>query len=165
MNLTALLTMALFTWGSNDSATVSSTAFNFTLQRLLNHSIPVISIDSLARNLNSYTLLDAREAEEHSVSSIRGARHIGYQHFDISCISDLDLDTPIVIYCSIGVRSEKIGEKLKTAGFTNVHNLYGGIFEWVNRGNPVYGHDKQTSMIHAYSRLWGIWLRKGDKIY
>ena len=44
----------------------------------------------------------------------------------------------IVLYCSIGYRSEKIGEKLVEMGYGHVFNLYGGIFEWVNRDLPVY---------------------------
>ena len=41
------------------------------------------------------------------------------------------------MYCSIGKRSEKVTQKLKKAGYNNVSNLYGGIFEWVNQGNEV----------------------------
>jgi len=33
------------------------------------------------------------------------------------------------VYCSLGIRSEVIAKKLKKAGYTNVFNLYGGIFE------------------------------------
>ena len=75
-------------------------------------------------------------------------------------------DASIVIYCSVGVRSEKIGEKLIAAGYTNVKNLYGSIFEWVNEGNAVYNmNGKATNRVHAYSKTWGIWLKKGVKVY
>ena len=40
----------------------------------------------------------------------------------------------IIVYCSIGVRSEDIGEKLKELGYTKILNLYGGIFDWKNKG-------------------------------
>jgi hypothetical protein len=71
-----------------------------------------------------------------------------------------------VVYCTVGVRSEKVGEKLKAAGYQNVRNLYGSIFEWVNQGNPVVDNQgKPTQQVHAYSRVWGVWLNKGEKIY
>ncbi len=47
-------------------------------------------------------------------------------------------ESKVVVYCSVGYRSEKIAEKLKAAGYKNVFNLYGGIFEWENQNLPVY---------------------------
>jgi 3-mercaptopyruvate sulfurtransferase SseA len=64
------------------------------------------------------------------------------------------------------VRSEKIGARLRQAGFTNVRNLYGGLFEWVNEGQPVYTETNQlTTRVHAYAPSWGVWLQRGDKVY
>jgi len=110
-------------------------------------------------------LLDARELAEFEVSHISGAKHIGYDNFDTSAVSGLSKESPIIVYCSIGYRSEKIAEKLLTMGFQNVSNLYGGIFEWVNQGNAVMTKGEQTDRVHAYSRAWGIWLNKGEKVY
>ena len=57
-------------------------------------------------------------------------------------------------------------EKLKAAGYRNVRNLYGSIFEWVNQDNPVVDNQgKPTQKVHAYSRTWGVWLNKGEKVY
>jgi predicted sulfurtransferase len=70
------------------------------------------------------------------------------------------------VYCSIGKRSESITQKLSKAGYGNVSNLYGGIFEWVNQGNGVVDvNNKQTNKIHAYGKFWGQWLHKGEKVY
>jgi hypothetical protein len=52
------------------------------------------------------------------------------------------------------------------AGYTNIQNMYGGVFEWINDDFPVYDmQGKQTTKVHAYSKAWGIWLKKGDKVY
>jgi hypothetical protein len=76
------------------------------------------------------------------------------------------MDAHIVLYCSLGSRSEKIAEKLISAGYKNVYNLYGGIFEWINAGQPVYKlNGVQTSEIHTYSRDWARWVEKGTKVY
>ncbi|MFQ5334631.1 MAG: rhodanese-like domain-containing protein, partial [Flavobacteriales bacterium] len=71
----------------------------------------------------------------------------------------------VIVYCSVGYRSEKIAEKLAGMGFGQVFNLYGGIFEWVNRGYPVYDEHGQTDNVHAYNHNWGLWLHKGNKVY
>jgi hypothetical protein len=70
------------------------------------------------------------------------------------------------VYCSLGIRSETIANQLKKAGYTNIKNLYGGIFEWRNKGFKVYNsEDKKTDSIHAFSKAWSKWLTKGTKVY
>jgi 3-mercaptopyruvate sulfurtransferase SseA len=72
------------------------------------------------------------------------------------------MSATIVLYCSVGMRSEKIGKKLLEAGYKNVYNLYGSLFEWVNQGKPVYKKNGvQTSEIHTYSESWSRWLSRG----
>lgn len=116
-------------------------------------------------DLDTLVLLDSRAREEFEVSHIQGARYVGYNDFDISTIADIPRDQPILIYCSVGYRSGKIGEKLQKAGYTNVQNLYGGIFHWMNEGLPVYKADTVTNQIHPYNEKWGKWLEKGEKVY
>ena len=66
----------------------------------------------------------------------------------------------------MGYRSEKISEQLLDAGYTDVANLYGGIFEWKNQNQKVVNMDGQTTeSVHAYNRTWGIWLKNGEKVY
>jgi rhodanese-related sulfurtransferase len=50
------------------------------------------------------------------------------------------------VYCSIGKRSDEITKMLGEAGFTNARNLYGGIFEWVNQGHPVFNSQNYLFM-------------------
>ncbi len=70
------------------------------------------------------------------------------------------------MYCSLGIRSSTIAIKLKKAGYTNVLNLYGGIFEWKNSGYRVYNRDeKETEKVHTYKQEWSKWLLKGEKKY
>ena len=75
-------------------------------------------------------------------------------------------NSKIVVYCSLGVRSEDVAEKLKKAGYSNVYNLYGGIFEWKNNDLEVLNlNEKPTDSIHIYSKAWSKWLKKGVKVY
>ena len=71
-----------------------------------------------------------------------------------------------MVYCSLGIRSEDVAEKLKKAGYTNVLNLYGGIFEWKNNDFTIYdSEEKETENVHTFDEAWSKWLTKGIKIY
>ncbi|MEO1434155.1 MAG: rhodanese-like domain-containing protein [Bacteroidota bacterium] len=143
---------------------VQDPAYDAMLQGLLDLSVPVIGVSQI-EHVEDYVFLDAREIKEYQTSHIKNARHVGYDQFKVKSIKDLPKETPIVVYCSVGYRSEKIGEQLLKAGYTNVRNLYGSIFEWVNQGKPVYSDQGITQNVHAYNRVWGIWLKKGQKVY
>ena len=129
--------------------------FDAKLEHMLQFSVPIISVEETHAQLDDLFLIDAREQKEYDVSHIAGAHYGGYNKFDISRFEGLPRDTSIVLYCSIGYRSEKVAEKMQKAGFTNVQNLYGSIFEWVNAGYPVVNSDGEAaSDIHTYNSKW-----------
>ena len=44
--------------------------------------------------------------------------------------------------------------------------MYGGIFEWKNKGFKVFdSEEKETENVHAFSKEWSKWLKKGVKVY
>ncbi|MFC0521110.1 rhodanese-like domain-containing protein [Mesonia maritima] len=134
-------------------------------------SVPYISVEQLqmeSKNNAPLVILDAREAEEYQVSHLQNAKFVGYKNFSAEKITKQipDKNTPIVVYCSLGVRSENIGEKLQKAGYTNVKNLYGGIFEWKKKGYLVVdSEEKETEKVHAFNKKWGKWLTNAEKVY
>jgi rhodanese-related sulfurtransferase len=104
-------------------------------------------------------ILDAREREEYDVSHIPNALYFGYKKPQYDILDDVDKDEILIIYCSIGYRSEKLGEKLKKKGYKNVLNLYGSIFEWANEGYPLVDSNNQpTDRIHGYNKKWSKWV-------
>lgn len=143
---------------------VGNIAFDNTLKLLLNNSVSQLSVPEAAK-LEGIVFIDARKYEEYSVSHIKEALWVGFDDFNINRLHDIPYDKTLIIYCSVGYRSEKIGEQLLAAGYNKVYNLYGGIFEWVNQGYPVYSDSTQTAKVHAYDKAWGIWLQKGEKMY
>ncbi|MCS6916198.1 MAG: rhodanese-like domain-containing protein [Chitinophagales bacterium] len=150
---------------TNASAQTVNPAFSVLLNSLLKKSVPVLSVHEAAQRRDAL-FVDAREAREFSVSHIAGARLVGYSSFDVKSLSDINPDQPLIVYCSVGYRSERVGEQLMAAGFRNVYNLYGGIFEWVNQGLPVVdAQGKATQRVHAYDRMWGVWLQRGEKVF
>lgn len=156
----ALLSLCLCCFGQ-----VKSGAFRVMLKGLLSHNVPEIGVQQAAAEKERFIFLDAREPKEFDVSHIQGSIPVGYDHFELQKLADLPKDRAIVVYCSVGYRSEKVAEKLLKAGFSHVFNLYGGIFEWVNQGLSVVDTSGVTENVHAFDRSWGIWLKKGKKVY
>ncbi|MEZ5014162.1 MAG: rhodanese-like domain-containing protein [Chitinophagales bacterium] len=146
-------------------AHVSDKNYDMLLSTLLVHDVPEVEVND-AKTEENVIWLDAREKAEYNVSHIRGAIWVGYDDFSRQRIAALDKNATYIVYCSVGYRSEQITDSLMQAGFIHVQNLYGGIFEWVNTGNPVVDtNGMQTNKVHAYSKSWGIWLKRGEKVY
>ncbi|WP_430411622.1 rhodanese-like domain-containing protein [Kordia sp.] len=144
------------------------TALDSLLQKENEESIPYITVEELIQKEN-IVLLDSREKIEFETSHIENAICVGYDKFKLKKIKKLlpkDKSKPIIVYCSLGIRSEDVAEKLKKAGYTNVYNLYGGIFEWKNKDNPVIDNKgNETENVHTFNEDWSIWLKKGIKIF
>ena len=139
------------------------------LSKYNTRSVPYISVEELRMHqLNdNIIILDTREFNEYQISHVAGAKLIGFNKFSIDKISEeiTDKATPIAVYCSLGIRSEEIGEKLIAAGFTDVKNLYGGIFEWKNKGYSIHNSkNNETDSVHTFSKPWSKWLLKGVKV-
>jgi rhodanese-related sulfurtransferase len=143
-------------------------AFDKHVTCYLSFTVPTIDPNGLKKLPPQTVILDAREKNEYEVSHIPKATHCGYNQFDIQKWQHLVKNQPIVVYCSIGYRSEKIAEKLKKAGFTQVYNLYGSIFEWVNQGNSVVdAQGKPTKKVHTFNKSWSQWVQadKAERIW
>jgi len=137
------------------------------MEKLAYKDVPLATVTEIAVN-PSYFRLDTREPEEFNVSHLKDAHLIGYSHFDELEFAERfpDKDATYLVYCSVGVRSEKIGKKLIAMGYKDVKNLSGGIFKWVNEGYDVVDSTGQvTQKVHAYNRFWGLLLNKGEKVY
>lgn len=140
--------------------------FKLMLDSIYDRNVPHISVDEfIEMNKDEVFVLDNREEKEFKVSHLKNARHAGYFWFDMRKVYDIPTEAPIVLYCTFGTRSEKIAQKLIHAGYKNVYILYGGIFEWINAGQPVYKeHGVQTSEIHTFNKEWARWVEKGTKV-
>ncbi|AOW17414.1 rhodanese [Polaribacter vadi] len=153
---------------------VSSTTFGQKkLDKLLDkwntRNVPYISVETLAMPKTDAILLDAREENEFNISHLENAICVGYDNFKIKeTIAKLpkDKNAKIVVYCSLGIRSETVAHKLIKEGYTNVYNLYGGIFEWKNADFKVIDTlGKSTEKVHTFNKSWSKWLKKGEKVY
>jgi rhodanese-related sulfurtransferase len=147
-------------------AQIKSPEYKQTIDSLYKKTVPLISIEELIKiDIYNLYILDTREEDEFNVSHLKNARQVGNFWFDMRKVYDIPANATVVVYCSVGVRSEKIGEKLIAAGYKNVLNLYGGIFEWVNQNHPVYKQNGvQTAEIHTYDNNWERWVERGTRV-
>ena len=125
-----------------------------------------MTIQELIQVKEEVILLDAREKEEFEISHIPGAIWVGYDDFSIERLKGIDKNKPVVTYCSVGYRSERIGEKLQKEGFTNVQNFEGSIFRWMNEEQRVVNKDNQiTNKVHGFNDRWGKWVKNGEVVF
>ena len=143
--------------------------YELMLQTLNSHTVPTIKSSELAADINKefeMIIIDTRSSEEYKVSHLQEARFIDFDKFTKEDVKNIPKSMPVVVYCSVGYRSEKIGEKLLKIGFKNVKNLYGGIFQWKNESFEIVNNSgNETDSIHAYNRIWSVWLTNGIKVY
>lgn len=111
-------------------------------------------------------LLDTRQKEEYQVSHLKNSERVGYDDFGINKVNDIPKDATVVMYCTVGYRSEKIGAQLQENGYENVYNLYGSMISWVNNGYPVYDDEgNTTNKVHTHSEDWSQYLKNGQAVY
>ena len=133
--------------------------FGKKIDGLISFTVPLMSVTELLNNKDKFIIFDAREKAEFDVSHIPDAIYLGYSDFNVGSIKNIPKEKNMVVYCSIGYRSEKIGEKLLRLGYKNVYNLYGSIFEWANEKYPLVGSNgKTTYSVHSYNKSWSKWV-------
>jgi rhodanese-related sulfurtransferase len=125
--------------------------------------VPQVTTEELARQLREPgdrrpLLLDVRTEAEFSVSHLNGARRIE-PGSSAAAVGSVDKTRPIVTYCSVGYRSAAFAEELRHAGYSEVRNLDGSIFQWANEGRPLFRDGRQVRMVHPYDSRWGALLK------
>lgn len=83
-------------------------------------------LSSLLEKKHAITLLDVREPFEHDICLIPGSLCIPLGQIPDRA-SEIPMDKPIVAICHHGVRSLRAMSFLETKGYSNMHNLDGGI--------------------------------------
>lgn len=104
-------------------------------------------------------LLDVRTPAEWKVSHLPGARPVDPGASAKTAAGETAKDAPIVTYCAVGYRSGKMAQRLRAAGFTQVQNLEGSIFQWANEHRPLQHDGKPVTQVHPNNAFWGRLLR------
>lgn len=111
-------------------------------------SITAAELPTLLSGEERPIILDVREPEEFAVSHLQGAVRIDPDAELVDVLRAIGPDLKrraIIVYCSVGVRSTQLAERvhigLKSRGASRIANLSEGIFGWHNAKRPlVWGH-------------------------
>ncbi len=93
------------------------------------HALPPEELRGWIESGRSFELLDVRTPEERAVSSIDTSVLLTAE--EAARVEALPRETRLVFYCKAGGRSQQAAEYFAQKGFTEVHNLVGGIDAWL----------------------------------
>ena len=110
-------------------------------------------------------ILDTRQEEEYQVSHLQGAHLAEDITGALDILAGHSRDAKILVYCSLGYRSGKLARELRRQGYSNVVNMAGSLFHWVDNGYPVFQGEREVKKVHPYNSWWGRHLRKDYHSY
>ena len=131
--LAVALSLALLAaCGGNETAAPAVEEIDLTT---LPDEVDVETVAAIRQNPGVY-LLDVREPDEYAAGHIPGITLIPMGEV-ASRLTELPRDKEIIVTCRTGNRSSQIADLLREQGFTNVHNMTGGIVAWEESGVAV----------------------------
>jgi phage shock protein E len=88
------------------------------------------------RAAGEIVIIDVREPDEFATGRIPGATLIPLGEL-ANRTNEVPTDVPVVMVCRSGNRSSQAVQLLQKAGFTNIHNMTGGMNAWNEAGYLV----------------------------
>ncbi|MBK7217667.1 MAG: rhodanese-like domain-containing protein [Candidatus Promineofilum sp.] len=98
-------------------------------------SVDAATVNAVKDNPGVF-LIDVREPDEYAAGHIPGITLIPMGEV-AARLAELPRDKEIIVTCRTGNRSGQVADLLREQGFTNVHNMSGGIVAWEEAGYPV----------------------------
>lgn len=96
-----------------------------------------VDVDFVANaDPHSIHLIDVRTDAEVARGVIQGAKHIPLHLLPFHA-DEIPTDKPVIIYCNSGARSAQACAFMAARGYTNMHNMVGGILAWARSGRPL----------------------------
>nr|WP_315196088.1 thioredoxin domain-containing protein [uncultured Flavobacterium sp.] len=99
-------------------------------------------------------IIDARSPEEFAINHVNNAVNFNLETKNYTeFAARLDKSKPVFIY-SIGAgRSVQLEKELLKNGFSEVHDLEGGIAAWIGGGKPFYTNLKSKLTLAEYKKI------------
>ena len=98
------------------------------------YPMTVAELKALLDGGESFELMDVRTVAERDTARIEGATLMDDEQ--AARLEALPRDTKLVFHCHHGGRSQQAAEHFAALGFTNVHNVTGGIDAWAQEIDP-----------------------------
>lgn len=103
--------------------------------RNLPNAVDVATVRAL-QGRPDVVLFDVREPYEYQAGHIPGVKLIPMNDVP-KRINEIPRDKTVILTCRSGNRSGQVADFLRKQGFTNVHNMQGGILAWQQAGYPI----------------------------
>lgn len=98
-------------------------------------SINVQELQTMQASSAPFQLVDVREVNESEICSLGGIL-IPINQIP-QRLNEISKEMPVIVYCRAGMRSASAIQYLEHAeGFENLHNLEGGILDWIREIDP-----------------------------
>jgi rhodanese-related sulfurtransferase len=98
-------------------------------------TVSVATVKALQGNPD-VVILDVRTPEEYKAGRIPGITLIPMDEVP-NRLAEIPKDKPVIVTCRTGNRSSQVAKYLREQGYTNIHNMEGGIVAWEAAGYPV----------------------------
>lgn len=99
---------------------------------------PVLDAQTVAaiKDHADVLLIDVREQVEYDAGHIPGITLIPMGEVP-GRLAEIPKDKTVIVTCRSGNRSSQVASYLQEQGFTNIHDLQGGIIAWQQAGLPI----------------------------
>jgi len=84
----------------------------------------------------SLLILDVSSVGEYAQGHLKGALNIPLSELALR-MSEIDVNSPVLVYCRTGRRSAQACSALVKRGFGRVYNMEGGLLAWIDSGYPI----------------------------
>ena len=101
----------------------------------LGPNVDVATVKALQGH-DDVVILDVREQSEYDAGHIADVKLIPLNDVP-NRLSDIPKDKPVIVTCRSGNRSGQATDFLRQQGYTNVHNMTGGLNAWQQAGYTV----------------------------
>jgi rhodanese-related sulfurtransferase len=131
---TLLLALAVFAAACGGADTAAPALEEIDLSTLAGN-VDVQTVAAVKDNPGVF-LLDVREPDEYAAGHIPGITLLPMGEVPAR-LSEIPTDKEVIVTCRTGNRSSQVVDFLREQGFTNVHNMEGGIVAWEAAGYEV----------------------------
>lgn len=103
-----------------------------------------VSVAEAVRLINreKAVLVDVCEPAEYAAGHVAGAKNVPVASIEGSKLLPADKQTPLVLVCASGARSNRAAAKLRQLGYQHAHVLAGGMSAWREANLPVEKNEK-----------------------
>ncbi len=133
--LLALLTITLVACGGQATPAPAAEAPQEIDVTTLGPDVDVQTVAAV-KDRDDVFVIDVREQWEYDEGHIPDITLIPMNEIP-NRLDEIPTDKEVIVTCRSGNRSGQVTEYLREQGFTNIHNMTGGILAWEAAGLPV----------------------------